>query len=187
MRATLGLGLAVAVGMMGCLSETPQQMQTRMDRESAALRQTLDGFARSYERWVAAGQADSIAGLYMEQGRQLPPNEPAAVGRAAIRDREARLARWGAWTLRVIPEALVANGPLAVERGSFAITLKPGPNAPPGMPAVADTGKYLAHWHEVNGQWRFAELIWNSNRSPTPPRAAPKTSPKSPRSRQRSR
>ena len=51
MRATLGLGLAV--GMMGCLSETPQQMRTRMDRESAALRQTLGtlndpGIVRDY-------------------------------------------------------------------------------------------------------------------------------------------
>ena len=88
MRTVSGLGLAVLVATTACqTTESPQRMQSRMDSESAALRQALTGIARRYERWVSAGQADSIAAIFMEQGRQMPPNEQAAVGRAAIRDR----------------------------------------------------------------------------------------------------
>ena len=177
MRTTLGLGFAVVVGLMGCKKvESPQATRTGMDRESAALRQTISDVSRSYERWVATGKVDSIAVIYMEQGRQLPPNEPPAVGRKAIRERQARLASWGTWTLHIIPEASMASGSLGVDRGSFTISLKPGPKAPAGVKAVADTGKYLAHWHQVDGQWQIAELIWNSSRPVTPPRAAPKSS-----------
>ena len=174
MGRVCGLWVAVLVVMTGCrpVPESAQQMQARLDRESAMAAQSVADIARRYERWLAAGQADSIANSFTEQGREMPPNEPAAVGREAIRSRQARLAGWGAWRIHLTSEATQASGPLAVERGSYALTFKPGRKAPRGTRAFTDNGKYLAHWHEAGGEWQIAEIIWNSNPPPPkPPKA----------------
>ena len=166
MRKALGLGFVLLVGVSGC-----EKSETRIERESIAFKQLLPGIARRYEQWTAAGKADSIANLFDEVGQQLPPNEPKAVGRAAIRDRQARLATWGTWQLHLTPRSAMAYGPNAADDGDFTISFTPGPNAPAGMVAVTDSGKYLAHWyHEADGQWRILQLIWNSNLPlPSPP------------------
>jgi ketosteroid isomerase-like protein len=170
MRVTLGLGFVTLVAVIGCRpADTPQQMRARVDRESAEFRQMIAGVAQRYAQWVDAGQADSVANLFTEQGRQMPPNEPAAVGRAAIRARQARLASWGKWDLHITPEISLASGPLGVDRGTYTISLKPGPKAPAGVKAVADTGKYVAHWHQVGAQWQMADLAWNSSLPLQPP------------------
>jgi ketosteroid isomerase-like protein len=173
MRAATAFGFAGLVAVTGCQpTQTPQQMQARLERESAAFRETIGGVARRYGQWVGSGQVDSVANLFTEQGRQMPPNEPPAVGRAAIRERQARLASLGKWELHITPEVSLASGPLAVDRGTYTISLKPGPKAPAGVTALADTGKYLAHWHQVGGQWQMADLVWNSNLSLQPARPA---------------
>ncbi|MBI4420528.1 MAG: hypothetical protein HY560_06850 [Gemmatimonadetes bacterium] len=165
--------VVAAASLAGCqVGESPQQMQARMDRESAAFRTTLEGMQRSYERWEAAGQVDSIASTYMEQGRSMPPNEPAAVGRAAIRQMAARNAALYDSKLTLKLESAMANGPLGVDRGSYALQLTPKRTAPRGTPAVSDEGKYLVHWHQVNGQWLIADVIWNSNKPVMMPAAS---------------
>jgi ketosteroid isomerase-like protein len=166
MRGVRSLGGAVVALLAACQTqETPQQMQARMSKESDAFRQAIAGTAKRWEGWIAAGQADSIASVFMEQGREMPPNAPAAVGRASIRQFEAQNAAMLDGKLTIKTEEALANGPLGIERGSFSFEGKAKPGAPKGMPAtVSDEGKYLIHWHNMNGQWRVAELIWNSNK-----------------------
>jgi hypothetical protein len=68
-----------------------------------------------------------------------------------------------------------ASGPLAVEQGSFIVSLKAGSHAPAGMGAVfPDTCKYVTVWKKVNGQWLVLADINNSNRNRAVPVAAPK-------------
>jgi ketosteroid isomerase-like protein len=84
MRKIGFVGAAVLLGLAGCQpAETPQQMQARMDQESAAFKQFISGMATRWGAWFAAGQADSVANITMDQGRWMPPNGPSAVGRAA--------------------------------------------------------------------------------------------------------
>ena len=179
MRGVRSLAGAVVALLAACQTqETPQQMQARMGKESDAFKQAIAGTAKRWEGWIAAGQADSIASIFTEQGREMPPNAPAAVGRAGIRQFEAQNAAMvdGKLTLKI--EEAIANGPLGVERGSFTFEGKAKPGAPKGMPAtVSDEGKYLIHWHNVNGQWRVAELIWNSNKPMMMPPPAPVQKP----------
>jgi len=167
---------AAAVLLIACQShESPQQAQTRMEQESQAFTAVATVTAKRYSGWVAAGQADSIADIFTEQGREMFPNEPAAVGRAAIRMNEARSAATMTSKLVIRGESYMASGPLGIERGSFTFEGRAKPGAPKGMPAViTDDGKYLIHWHNVNGQWRIVELIYNSNRPMIGPRAAKK-------------
>ena len=170
MRRALGLGFVLLLGVSGC-----EKTEVRIERESLAFKQQLPGIARRYEQWTAAGQADSIANLFDQQvGQEMPPNEPSALGRAAIRERHSRLATWGTWQLHLTPRSAMASGPSAAEYGEYAISFTPGSNAPAGMVAVTDSGKYMAHWlHQADGQWRILQLIWNSNL----PVATPPTTP----------
>ena len=174
MRAAPAIGLALVAAVAGCQkSESWQDQTARIETESAAFRQMLPAVARRYEQFTAAGQADSIAALYDDVGRQMPPNEPAAAGRAAIRDRQARLASYGSWELHVTPRSAMANGRTAVEDGKYVISFKPGPKAPAGMGAMTDSGKYLAHWlQESDKSWKILQLAWNSDLPmPMPPAA----------------
>jgi len=156
---------APAILLVACQShETPQQAQARMQKESEAFTTVAASTAKRYSSWMAAGQADSIANIFTEQGREMPPNEPAVVGRAAIKMYETRNATTFSQKIAINGESYMASGPLGVERGSYIFEGKAKPGAPKGLPAtVKDEGKYLVHWHNVNGQWLMADMIWNSN------------------------
>jgi ketosteroid isomerase-like protein len=156
----------MALMIVACQSkETAQQAQTRMQKESDAFRQAIAGVTKRWQGWVAAGQADSIAAVFTEQGREMPPNEAAVVGRAAIKRYEAQNAAIFDGKLTIRNDAATANGPLGVDRGGYIFEGKARRGAPKGTPAsIKDEGKYLAHWENVNGQWQVAELIWNPNR-----------------------
>lgn len=178
MRGVLGATGALLLILSGCAKpETPEQAQARMSREVAAARPLFDAVARSFERYTAANQPDSIAMLYTEQGEELAPNARAVVGRPAIQAFEAQLISQGQTTLSISTDEVLANGPLAVSRGGYTLDIKPGAHSPPGMKAVADTGKYLLHWHQVGGKWLIADLAWNSD-IPLPPPPAPVAKPK---------
>jgi ketosteroid isomerase-like protein len=182
MRTPSTLAAIALVATVACQTESPQQMQARIDQESTAFKQMLTGVARRWEAWTAAGQADSVAAIFMEQGHEMPPNEPAVVGRAAIRARQATQASWGTWAVHITPAASMANGPLGVDRGTFTITFKPGRKAPAGMTALSDAGSYMVHWHQVGGQWLIADLIWNSDK-PLPAAPKPRTPARRPAAR----
>lgn len=167
-----GRWLVAAVALLGaCKSqESPQQAQARMEKETEAFTAAVSGSGKRYAAWLAAGQADSIAGIFTEQGREMPPNEPAVVGRAAIKAYEVRNAARFSPKIVIRGETYMASGPLGIERGTFSIDGKAKPGAPKSVPRTFhDDGKYLIHWHQVNGRWQMVELIWNSNRSMMPP------------------
>ncbi len=160
-------------------AETPQQMQTRMDQETAAAKKSIAAIAARYEGWTAAGQTDSIANAFTENGREMPPNAPAVVGRAAIRADDAAQAAAMTRKLTVMSESVVSNGPIAIERGTYRFEATAKKGAPKGTPAsITDSGKYLQHWQNVNGTWLIAEQVWNSDIPLGPPPAPPKEAAK---------
>jgi len=149
--------------------ETPEQMATRMKAESDSARTAIEAAGTRWQRYYNAGKADSVAMLYAEDAVLMAPNEPLAKGRAAI---QAVYSKWMALgTSSTITTTRVdANGPIAVEQGTFAEALKPGQHAPPGMEAmVPDTGKYVTAWKKVNGTWlMFADISNTSRAIPAP-------------------
>jgi hypothetical protein len=144
--------------------ETAEQAQMRMQNETAAARTAIDSTNRELMTHFNMGHPDIVAALYAENGVVMPPNEPVVVGRSAIKDVLAQFAAMKA-QLTLTSTAVSANGPLAVERGTYSVTF-----TPPGAKApVTDTGKYLVHWHRIDGKWMLVDDIWNSDLPPTPP------------------
>lgn len=166
------LGAAALVGVAACQpAETPEQMQTRVEQESAAARQAIQAANANFARWFSAGQSDSAASAYTENAIVMAPNQKAVTGRQDIKTFFDGFFGMGKWTITLNTVSVVANGPVAVESGTYVLGFTPGPSAPPGM-APADTGKYVVHWQRVGEQWMLAHDIFNSD-LPLPQPAAP--------------
>lgn len=151
------MGLAMLAGCQP-KAETAEQAQARMDTESAAAKTIIDSIVVEFAKHFNLGHGDVVAEFYAEQGHVMAPNAPVAVGREAIK---ATLATFFAMKpeLKITSEAVVANGPLAIERGVYSLTF-----TPPGAKApMTDTGKYLVHWHKVGDKWMLVDDIWNSD------------------------
>ena len=157
----------VIVGCMllgACLSpETPQQADARIAAESNTARPELAAIKTKLERWFAAGALVSAATILTEDHSSLPPNQPAGSGRAHWLSSTRPLFATGTFTQSLVTESVVANGPLAVERGRYVQNFVPGPAALAGTKPAADTGKYLWHWRKVDGRWLLAAASWSSD------------------------
>jgi len=148
MRGTRYLPALLAAGLVACQppAETPEQTAQRMEQESAAARQAIEAQTAKFNAGFTSGDAAAIGSLYAEDARALPPNAPMAVGRAQIQEMWAGVFAMGEVTGAAKTESVIANGPIAIERGSYTMTITPA-----GMPGMADTGKYLVAWKQV---WR---------------------------------
>ena len=149
-------------------AETPEQTAARIERESAAARTAIEAQDQRFSQFMAAGQTDSMVLIYTEDAELLAPNSPPVRGRAAIAEALGEMARTGSFTLTLTAEEVVANGPHAVESGRYTMAFTPGPDAPSGITAAADTGKFLVHWRNEGGQWLMAHDMWSSNRPADP-------------------
>ncbi len=166
MKSMLPLPAVALLALAGCAApaETAEQAATRIANESATAKATIDSLAREFGVHFNAGHADVVANsFYAENGMVMPPNEPARTGRSEI---QASLGAFMAMKaqLTVTPVDVVANGAIAIDRGTYTVTF-----TPPGATApVTDNGKYLAHWHLIDGKWLMVADIWNSDLPPMP-------------------
>jgi len=144
-------------------AETAEQAEARMASEIAAARTAIEAANAQMAAHMNAERYDSAAMAYAEDARALPPNMVADVGRAAILKSLQRMAGMKG-TISFTTTSVAANGPLAVEAGTYSFTF-----TPPGAPApVTDNGKYMAHWHKMGDNWMIVENIWNSDLPPMP-------------------
>ncbi len=153
----------------GCApkAETAEQAEARMSSDAAAARSAIEASNARFMVHFNAGHGDSVAAFYAEDGRVMAPNAAAAAGRQAI---AGALGMMAGATLALTTESVDVSGPLAVERGTYKITL-----TPPGAPApITDTGKYLVHWRKVGDNWMMVNDIWNSDLPAMPMAEAPK-------------
>lgn len=179
MRSTRWAVAVALVAVTACGGkESPEQMTARMNAESDSAMAAIRTKDTKITTAFNAMQMDSVTAMYMELGRVMPPNGKTAVGRPAIKAWFSEGMDQGTAHLALSPTDVVANGPVAVERGTYVyqFTPKAGAKAPMNV-AVNDTGKYLVHWQKVNGDWLIADDIFNSDRPAGPPPAASKASP----------
>jgi len=113
-------------------------------------------------RWlqlVAAKDAAGIAQFYTEDGAVMPPNAPIAKGHASIQKTWASMMSSPGFDLTFAPEEIVlsSSGDMALDRGTYRLTI-----ASSGRPQT-DTGKYVVVWRKVDGEWKAAADIFNSD------------------------
>jgi ketosteroid isomerase-like protein len=160
------------LGLAACAKpESPPQTTARMTAEAATARAAIEATNARWMAHLTAGHPDSVAALYASNARMMGNGTPTVTGRAAIAQEFGQMTKMGAWTITLHSDSVWANGPLVLETGTWTSTFKPAPGAPPMD--TTDSGKYMVRWTQENGQWLIADDIFNSDKMPTPPPAAP--------------
>lgn len=120
------------------------------------VRQIIERHNANAVRAYATGEIGALIRIFAEDAWQMPPHQPALIGRSAIRDFWRAAVEWGRWDFSLTVQTVAVRDPIAVERGSYVLLFTAGPNAPSGMNSFEDRGNYLAHWrHEPDGEWRI--------------------------------
>ena len=127
----------------------------------------------AYEKAAGTQDGAAIAKLYTADGVEMPPNGPAAKGRAAIEAfHKAFGQQFMMHGMTITSTDLKVNGNYAYDTGTYKqmlMVMKGG-----GM--IDDTGKYVVLLKkDASGTWSISHAIYNSDLPmPAPPAAAKK-------------
>jgi uncharacterized protein (TIGR02246 family) len=134
--------------------------------DTAAIAKTRAAF----EKAVSAQDPSAIAKLFTADGTELPPNAPAAKGRAAIEAYHKAFAQqFMNHGFSLAATETKAIGDTAYEAGTYKQTLMPMKGG--GM--MDDKGKYLVVLKKEGGAWLLAYAMYNSD-NPLPGQAPAK-------------
>jgi uncharacterized protein (TIGR02246 family) len=121
------------------------------------VRQAIEQVNARFVEAFKAGDAATIASLYTETAKMLPPNATEIAGRDAIQ------AEWQSWIdggfkdLTLEAQEVEASGDLAYEIGAFSLEV-PGEN----NDMVTARGNYVVVWKRgAEGDWRLQVDTWN--------------------------
>ena len=144
------LCIAVLAGVAGC-----QQAAPLSAADQAALRANTDSFVARTMRKDFAG----TAALFTTDGRMMPANEPALVGREAVLTWLKAYPPINAFAAAV--DEVGGAGDVAYVRGHYAITVTP----PGATKSLSDTGKWITlHRRQADGSWPIVADIFNSDK-----------------------
>ena len=146
---------------------TPQPQGAATEAETDSARAAIAEGNALWVRFVNENKPDSLGTMYTENGVMMAPDVPMATGKENIVAQIRPFVLPGG-TLTISSENVSVSGPIAVSRGTYTYTAP----AQGGNPAVNARGKFLEHWHKVDGRWLIAENIWN-NDAPAPQQPRP--------------
>jgi uncharacterized protein (TIGR02246 family) len=143
MRKTLGLLCAV-------LLFVPTLVHGQEDEAA------VKAAAQAWEAGWNAGDAAAIAAVYTEDATVMPPESEPVQGREAIQAFwQAAIDATPNTTEELETVHVQVLGDTAIEVGSYT-------NTGPGGEHL-DHGKFVAIWQKVDGEWKIARDIFNSN------------------------
>ncbi len=163
--------LATGLTLAACApkAETPEQAQARLATESASAQKAIDSLNTDFVGHFNAGHADLVAAQYAEDGELMLGGSPVAKGRAAIAAAVSGLAPMKP-SLKLTLVSVAANGPMAIERGTYDMTIQP----PGASGPMTESGNFIVHWHQVDGKWlRVHDITASPSPFPPPPPPAP--------------
>ncbi len=146
--------------LMGCNPTSEVQRNQAAEVKSAAADEQAIRVAN--ERWlqlIRSKDASGIGQLHAQDAVILPQNENAVIGREAIVQWYVRQMQTPdyAFTFGTDQLVLSISGDMALDRGWYRFSAR-GPNGP-----INDTGKYVVVWRKIDGQWKVAADIGNTD------------------------
>jgi len=149
------LALATWIGLAGCASQqAPDQ---------AAATAAINEIWKEYSASLNAGDMDRWLALWTDDGVQMPPDEPAVVGKERIRARNQRFLDQFRFDMGITNAEVRTAGDWAFARGTYRASLTPKQG---GKPIPID-GKYMTILtRQADGSWKILRDIFNSNVAP---------------------
>jgi len=125
----------------------------------------ITAVADQYVKATLAGDAKAVAALYTDDAVEMPPNEPAVKGRAAIQqlyEKNFKAAKIGSFAVTHMESR--SSGDTGYDTGTYRQTV-----TPTGGSEIKDSGKYVVILKRIGGSWKVAYAIYNSDLPPPPP------------------
>jgi len=147
--------LIVTIGMAICLSFSVgcQRPAGLSEADRTAIRQADE----TDMKMMNAKDWKGDLALYTEDAIELPPNQAALQGKAAIQAGDEAFPPFSNFQEQSLE--IEGQGDLAYDRGTYSMTV-----TPPGAAPIEDRGKYLAIWRkQADGSWKTSHLIYNSD------------------------
>ena len=148
---------ALAVSLAGCVdkSEREEAGASTLSSHETAIRNTNE----QWLRLIKDGNAGAVAQLYAPDGAILPPGAPKAEGSASIEKVWSGLMATPGFELTFQADdiTVASGGDMAMDRGTYRLSMS-GPEGP-----TQDIGKYVVVWRNIEGKWKVAADIFNSD------------------------
>ena len=153
-------GFSVLLLGLGSSAESKNSTHNTAAEHEQAIRKTN-------ERWLALirdHDAAAVSKLYASDGAMMAPGAPIAQGQPALEKAWGGLMATPGFglTFKADKIAIASGCDMALDQGTYLLTLT-GPNGP-----VKDVGKYVVVWRNVDGQWKVAADIFNTDGATTP-------------------
>jgi ketosteroid isomerase-like protein len=131
-------------------------VRAHIDENAKALAQLDEDWSKA----AATRDAERVASFYADEAVVYPPNEPAAVGRAAARKVWAGYFTDPSFAIswKTLHAGVSASGDLGYTAGTYEDSFK-GPDGK----LVTEKGKYVCTWRKRDGAWRALHDIWNTD------------------------
>lgn len=157
--------LAAVLGAVALMSVVASAQGKGADEAAIAKVRT------AYQTAASAQKPADIARLFATDGVEMPPNAPAATGRAAIEAFHKGFAKqWMQHGMTITSTSTKVMGDTAYDVGTYKQQIMS--NATGAV--VDDKGKYVVLLKkDASGNWAISHAIYNSD-NPPPPAAAPK-------------
>ncbi|WP_296679813.1 DUF4440 domain-containing protein [Novosphingobium sp.] len=120
---------------------------------------------KNNEQWLALirnHDAAAVSRIYTADGAMMAPGAPIAQGQPALEKAWGGLMKMPGFGLTFKADQIVvaSGGDMALDRGTYELSL----DGPKG--ATKEIGKYVVVWRNVDGQWKVAADIFNSDGTP---------------------
>jgi ketosteroid isomerase-like protein len=135
------------------MSSSAQPASSQIQR---AMKDTNDLFNNEV---VAKRNYAALDEIYTFEARILPPGAPMISGRRAIKEFWSGLIQsTNAKSAALTSVEVIAAGDGVVEIGQATIHVEPQGQRPSDIDA-----KYVVHWKQEDGRWKWNVDIWNQN------------------------
>ena len=148
--------------LLGCGSNAAPEKPTQVNAavHDQAIRKTN-------EKWlelISERDAAAVSKLYTSDGAMMAPGAPIAQGQPALEKAWGGLMQMPGFGLALKADKITvaSGGDMALDQGTYLLTLT-GPNGP-----MKDVGKYVVVWQNIDGQWKVAADIFNTDGASTP-------------------
>lgn len=153
LRSMLIVG--AAFGVLLATSCAPKAVDTD------AIAKTLSQLDDDWSKVAASKNAEAVAAFYSDDAIAYPPNEPAAVGRAAAQKVWAGYFADSTFTIswKTDHAGASASGDLGFTAGTYEDSFM----GPLGN-RINEKGKYLCVWaKQADGTWKAVHDMWNTD------------------------
>ena len=142
------LAMVLACGHAGC-------------RTSDQALHALNTLQKQIDEAIIAGDTERYVALLADDAVLMPPNGPPIVGKSAIRSWNQEMSkRFRIQKYAPVDQEIIQAGDWAFRRATFDWSLVPVAGGQP----IQDSGKFIIIYkRQVDGSWRVARDIWNSN------------------------